>query len=132
MTELYLVFQTESAAQIALETIYSNMVEFVSSPDLLDVTQQRIFDKDELTPEEAVQFGVEKRRFPVFGINAATGEKNVDNGYTTSWGIPKKTISGFWVYPKPKDELMGGVTGYTVEPYDPIWFPQEEQGNGVQ
>jgi hypothetical protein len=122
MSKLYLVFQTEAAAQIALETIYSKMVESVDSPDLLDVTQQQVFDKDELTPSETVQYGVQKRRFPVFGVNAATGVKNVQEGYTTAWATAQTTTQGKFVFQKPDDNLMDGVTNYTVEPFDSSWF----------
>ena len=120
----YLVFLTKASAEIAAETIYANMVASIGSPDLLDVTQGQIYDKDELSPGEEVQYGADNRRFPVFGVNAATGIKEQEQGYTIAWSAPQQTLQGDWVIPKPKDELMGGVTGYTVEPYNPNWFPQ--------
>jgi len=125
MPELYLVFQTEAAAQIALETIYANMIGSVDSSELLDVTQQQIFDKESITPVEAVQYGAQRRRFPVFGVNAATGVKTTQEGYTTAWANIQVTKQGSFVFQKPADALMGGVTNYTVEPYDPNWFPQD-------
>lgn len=122
----YLVFTTEAAAQTALETIYANMVEAVDSPDLLDVATGQVVDKDSLTPEEAVQTDSTSRHFPIFGVNAATGVKVEAAGYTTAWAVAQETVQGSWVFPKPDDALMVGVTGYTVEPYDPHWFPQPQ------
>lgn len=123
MTE-YLVFQTETEAKTALEAIYSNMVEAVDSPDLLDVTTGQVVPKDELTPDEAVQVNSGNRHFPIFGKNAATGVKDTIAGHTTAWDVARQTLQGKWVFQKPDDALLDGVFGYTVEPYDPSWFPQ--------
>jgi hypothetical protein len=122
----YLVFNTETEAQAALEAIYANMVESVNSPDLLNVATGEVIPKDDLTPDEAVQIDAEDRRFPVFGVNAATGVKDAQQGYTTAWASAQETVQGKWVFAKPDDALMDGVTEYTVEPYDPAWFPTEE------
>ena len=119
----YLVFTTKTAAQTALETIYANMVEAINSPDLLDVTTGQVVPKDDLTPDEAVQAGADNRHFPIFGANAATGVKDIQQGFTTAWAEAQETIQGKWVFPKPEDALMDGVVDYTVEPYDPDWFP---------
>lgn len=119
----YLVFQTEAAAKTALEAIYSNMVEAVDSPDLLDVATGQVVPKDELTPDEAVQVNSGNRHFPVFGRNALTGVKDTINGRTTAWDVARQTLQGKWVCQKPDDALLDGVIGYTVEPYDPAWFP---------
>jgi len=119
----YLVFQTQQAAQSALEVIYANMVESVDSPDLLDVATGQVVPKDELTPDEAVQVNAGNRHFPVFGKNAATGVKNTTAGHTTAWAVAQQTLQGKWVFPKPDDALLDGVIGYTVEPFDPAWFP---------
>lgn len=120
----FLVFATENEAKAALEAIYSNMVEAVDSPDLLDVATGQVVLKDDLTPDEAVQVNSGNRHFPVFGANAATKAKNTESGYTTAWAIAQQTAGGAWVFQKPDDALMNGVFGYTVEPYDPAWFPQ--------
>jgi hypothetical protein len=120
----YLVFTTEAAAQTALETIYANMVAAISSTDLLDVATGQVVDKDSLTPEQAVQTDSTARHFPIFGVNAATGVKVETAGYTTAWAVAQETVDSKWVFPKPDEALMVGVTGYTVEPYDPDWFPQ--------
>lgn len=125
----YLVFQTASAAKTALETIYSNMVEGIDSPDLLDVATGQVIDKDDLTPDKAVQINSGNRHFPIFGKNAASGEKNQEQGYTTAWAEAQQTLQGKWVFAKPDDALMAGVVGYTIEPYDPAWF-QEAELNG--
>jgi hypothetical protein len=122
----YLVFTTEAAAQTALEAIYANMVESVNSPDLLNVATGEVVPKDDLTPDEAVQIDAEDRQFPVFGVNAATGVKDAQQGYTTAWAVSQETVQGKWVFAKPDDALLDGVTGYTIEPYDPAWFPTEE------
>ena len=122
----YLVFNTETEAQTALEAIYANMVESVNSPDLLNVATGEVIPKDDLTPDEAVQIDAEDRRFPVFGVNAATGVKDAQQGYTTAWASAQETVQGKWVFAKPDDALLDGVTGYTIEPYDPTWFPTEE------
>ena len=124
MTMDYLVFQSESEAITASETIYSNMVAAIPSPDLLDVTTDQVIPQDDLTEEERAQYAVENRRFPIFGANAATGIKDTESGYTTAWAAPMETLQGKWVFQKPDDSVMTGVTGYTVEPYDPAWFPQ--------
>jgi hypothetical protein len=121
----YLVFQTQQAAQAALEVIYANMVAAINSPDLLNVATGQVVDKDDLTPDEAVQVNADQRQFPVFGVNAATGVKDVAQGYTTAWAAAQQTVQGTWVFAKPADALMDGVVGYTVAPYDPAWFPVE-------
>ena len=121
----YLVFETQAAAATALEAIYSNMVEAIDSPDLLDVATGQVVPKDDLSPDEAVQVNSGDRHFPIFGVNAATGIKDAAQGYTTAWAVAQQTVQGEWVFPKPDDALMTGVIGYTVEPYDPAWFPQD-------
>lgn len=119
----YLVFDTEAAAQTALEAIYSNMVEAIESHDLLDVTTGQVVPKNDLSPDQAVQVNSGNRHFPIFGVNAATQVKDTEEGYTTAWAVAQETLQGKWVFQKPDDALMDGVTGYTVEPYDPAWFP---------
>ena len=120
----YLIFDTQAAADTALETIYANMIGEIDSPDLLDVATGQVVDKDSLTPEQAVQTDSSSRHFPIFGVNAATGVKSETAGYTTAWAVAQETVDSKWVFQKPADALMVGVTGYTVEPYDPDWFPQ--------
>lgn len=119
----FLVFDTEQAAQTALEVIYSNMVESIDSPDLLDVATGQVVPKDELTPDEVVQVDAGNRHFPVFGKNAASGMKDTTAGHTTAWDVARQTLQGKWVFQKPDDALLDGVFGYTVDPYDPSWFP---------
>lgn len=119
----YLVFQTQQSAQSALEAIYANMVEAINSPDLLNVNTGQVVDKEDLTSDEAVQVNSGQRYFPVFGVNAASGLKDEQQGYTTAWAEARETLQGEWVFPKPDDTLLNGVIGYTVEPYDPAWFP---------
>ncbi|MEY3105486.1 MAG: hypothetical protein RJA72_1518 [Pseudomonadota bacterium] len=118
----YLVFDTKVAALDALEAIYANMVESVNSQNLLNVATGQVVQKDELSPDEAVQIDAEKRHFPVFGANAANGAKNTKQGYTTAWADALETLQGKWVFQKPDDSLMDGVVGYSVEPYNPNWF----------
>lgn len=120
---LWLVFQTEQSAKDALEVIYANMVGSINSPSLENVTTGEVVDKDELTPDEAVEIDAEQRHFPIFGVNAATGAKDHEDGYTTAWAVAQQTIQGNWVFPKPSEELLSEVLGYTVEPFDPEWFP---------
>lgn len=122
----YLIFKTEADARTALETIYANMVKSINSPDLMDVETGEVVPKDDLTPDEAVRVDAEQRHFPIFGVNAATGVKNTQQGYTIAWAMAKETAQGDWVFQKPDDALLDGVTGSTVEPYDPAWFPVEE------
>jgi hypothetical protein len=122
----YLVFQTETAAQTALETIYANMVEAINSPDLLNVATGEVVPKDDLTPDEAVQVDSEQRHFPIFGVNAGTKAKDPAQGYTTAWAEARETLQGTWVFQNPDDALLNGVTGYTVEPYDPGWFEMQQ------
>lgn len=122
---LYLVFATEAGSKSALEAIYSNMVNAINSPDLLDVATGEVVPKDDLTPDEVVQINAEDRHFPIFGTNAATGVKNTEAGYTTAWAVAQQTAQGKWVFPKPDDDaLLSGVVGGTVEPYESDWFPQ--------
>lgn len=120
----YLVFESEQEAQTALEAIYSNMVEEIDSPELLDVATGQVVPKDDLSPDQAVQVNAGNRHFPVFGKNAQTGAKDIQAGYTTAWAEAQQTAQGKWVFEKPKDDLMDGVVGYTVEPYNPAWFVQ--------
>ena len=121
----YLVFATEASAKTALETIYANMVAAINSPDLLDVSTGQVVPKDELTPSEAVEIDADQRNFPIFGVSAASGVKNAQQGYTTAWAMAQETVQGKWVFQKPDDALMTGVTDYVVEPYNPDWFPQD-------
>lgn len=121
----FLVFDTEAAAVAALEAIYSNMVESIDSSDLLDIATGQVVPKDGLSPDEAVQVNAGDRHFPVFGVNAATRVKDIDSGYTTAWAVAQQTLQGKWVFPKPDNAMLDGVIGYTVEPYDPAWFPQD-------
>lgn len=120
----YLVFDTQAAADTALETIYANMVEAINSPDLMNVDTQEVVVKDDLTPAEMVESGSDNRHYPIFGVNADTGVKNSADGYTTAWAVAQETTQGAWVFSKPDDALMVDVVGYTVEPYNPDWFPQ--------
>jgi len=122
----YLVFTTEVSAKAALEVIYANMVAAINSPDLLDVATGQVVPKDDLTPDEAVQVGADDRHFPIFGVNAATGIKDTAQGFTTAWATAQETILETWVFQKPDDALMDGVSDYTVEPYDPAWFQTTE------
>jgi len=122
---MYLVFDTLEAAESALETIYKNMIFGVSSPDLMNVDSGQVVDKDTLTPEQAIEVNAHDRNYPVFGVNAATQVKNVQDGYTTAWAVARETVDGKWVFPKPTSNLLDGVTGFTVVPYDPAWFPPE-------
>lgn len=119
----YLVFATEQAAQTAADLIYANMVAAIPSPDLLDVTTGQEVPQAELDDTERADYDTTNRRFPVFGTNAATGVKNAEQGYTTAWAQPQQTLQNKWVFPKPDNALMVGVTGYVVEPYDLDWFP---------
>jgi hypothetical protein len=118
----FLVFDTESAANAALETIYANMVDSINSPDLLNIATGEVVDKEKLTPDAAVQVDAEKRNFPVFGVNAETRVKDLLQGYTTAWAVAQETLQGKWVFPPPKLTLLDGVTGYTLESYNPAWF----------
>lgn len=120
----YLVFVTQQDAAVAAETIYANMIKGVDSPDLLNVDTGQVVDKDVLTNQEVVQVNSEDRYYPVFGKNAASGVKEEKSGYTTAWANVQETLQGKWVFPKPADVWMNGVINYTVEPYDPNWFPQ--------
>jgi len=120
----YLVFNTQSAADTALETIYANMVSAINSPDLLNIETQQTVPKDDLSPGDMVEINSSSRNYPIFGVNAATGVKDQKTGYTTEWAAAQQTIENEWVFQKPDDALMGGVSGYTVKPYDPDWFQQ--------
>lgn len=122
MDNLYLVFQDQISANNGLETMYANMVGRLESEYLLDVTNGQIYDKDSLTDEQKAQFGMDNRRFPVFGENAASGIKDTTTGYTVAWAVAQQTKQGQWVCPKPDDALLANVTGYVVEPYNPAWF----------
>ena len=120
----YLVFQTQAEASTAADAIYSNMVEAIDSPDLLNVDTGEVVPKEDLTPDEAVQVSAGDRHFPIFGVNAASQQKDDKDGYTTAWAIARQTAQGQWVFQKPDDALMAGVVDYTVEPYNPAWFPE--------
>lgn len=118
------MFETQAEAETGLQTIYANMVAAIPSPDLLDVTTAQVIPQDDLTEEERAQYQSDNRRFPIFGVNAGSQVKNTRDGYTTAWAVVQETMDGKWVFPKPDTSLIIGVTGYTVEPYDPAWFAQ--------
>lgn len=120
----YLVFSTQAEADTAAEAIYSNMVDAIDSPDLLNVDTGEVVPKDDLSPDEAVQVSAGDRHYPVFGINAASRQKDDKQGYTTAWAVARETLQGQFVFAKPDDALLNGVTGYTVEPYNPAWFSE--------
>lgn len=120
----YLVFDTQAEAETGLQTIYANMVSDIPSPDLLDVTTDQVIPQDDLSEEERAQYQSDNRRFPIFGVNAGSLVKNTQDGWTTAWAVAQETLEGKWVFEKPKDELMNGVIGYTVEPYNSAWFPK--------
>lgn len=122
----YLVFDTQAEADTGLQTIYANMVAAIPSPDLLDVTTDQIIPQDDLTEDERAEYEADNRRFPIFGANAATGVKNAEQGYTTAWAAAQETLESKWVFPKPTDVLMVGVTGYVISAYNPDWFPKQE------
>jgi hypothetical protein len=123
---MYLVFDTLEAAKSALETIYKNMIFGVSSPDLMNVDSGQVVDKDDLSPQQAVEVNADDRNFPVFGVNAATQELDTQSGYTTAWAVPRqRATDAKAVFPKPADELLAGVTGFVEEEYSPDWFPSE-------
>jgi hypothetical protein len=123
---MYLVFDTLEAATIALNTIYKNMIFGVASPDLMNVDSGQVVDKTTLTPEQAIEVHADDRNYPVFGVNAATQVKNVQDGYTTAWAVPKQRVTDSKsVFPRPDDALMVGVTGFVEEQYDLDWFPPE-------
>ena len=110
-----------------MEVIYANMIAAIDSPNLVDVSDGSIIEKGDLTPEEATEIDAQDRRFPIFGRNAQTAEKNTSSGYTTAWAqLMQRTTDGKTVFPKPEDELMAGLSGYIVEEFSELWFPQPE------
>lgn len=123
MTNLYLVFLTLQQAMAAMETIYANMVAAIDSPDLVNVATDQVVDKTDITPEQAVQVDASDRNYPVFGVNAATTQKDATSGYTTAWATPQQRVTDAkYVAPKPSDALMTGVSYDSIEEYDPAWF----------
>lgn len=120
----YLVFLTQAEADTAAEAIYSNMVDAIDSPDLLNVDTGEVVPKDDLSPDEAAQVSAGDRHYPVFGVNAASLQKDDKQGYTTAWAVARETLQGQFVFAKPDDALLNGVAGYTVEPYNPAWFSE--------
>jgi hypothetical protein len=123
----YLVFKTEAAASVALETIYANMVGSINLPDLKNVVTGEVVDKDDLTTEAAAETNPAQRNFPIFGVNAASNAKNPDAGYTTAWATAQQRVTdNKWVFPEPAESLMANVVGYAVEPYDLDWFSANE------
>ena len=118
----YLVFLTESAAQTAAEDIYAKMVAVIE-PELLDVTTGQVIPRADLSEEELTEYAVTNRRFPIFGVNAASHLKNTESGFTTSWAVPQQRADGRWVLPSPSAAFLDGVSVESVEPFDPAWFP---------
>lgn len=121
---MYLIFDTLEAATIALNTIYKNMILGVPYQDLMNVNSRQVVDKTTLTPEQAIEVHADDRNYPVFGVNAATQELDTQNGYTTAWAVPRQRVTDSkYVFQKPDDALMVGVTGFAEEQYDLDWFP---------
>lgn len=119
----HLVFLTETAAQTAAEDIYAKMVSVIESPDLLDVTTGQVIPQANLSEEELTEYEVDNRRFPIFGVNAASLAKNTESGFTTAWATPRQRVDGHWVFPSPGPAFLDGVVFHSVEPFDPAWFP---------
>ena len=118
----YLVFLTESAALSAAEDIYAKMVAVIQ-PDLLDVTTGEVILQANLTENELTEYAVTNRRFPIFGVNAASQIKNTESGFTTAWAIPQQRSDGRWVFLSPGPAFLDGISVDSVEPFDPAWFP---------
>lgn len=127
MANLYLVFLTLQQAATAMETIYTNMVASIDSPDLINVATDQIVSKSDITPSQAVQVSSADRHYPVFGRNAATQARDIRSGHTIAWAIPQQRATDFkYVAPKPEDNLMVDVIYDAIEEYDPAWFPSME------
>jgi hypothetical protein len=124
---LYLVFDDLNSANEALKVIYKNMILGVPSPDLMNVDTGSVVQKDEVSPEQAVEVDEQDRHYPVFGKNAATQQLDTQSGYTTAWAVPQQRVTDSKsVFPKPSDALMIGVTGFVEEEYSPDWFASSE------
>lgn len=119
---VYLIFENLNSAQSAADKIYANMVLCINSENLLNVNTMQIVDKDSLSIQQAIERDSNDRFFPVFGVIASNGNKNSINGFTTSWAQPQETKQGKFVFKKPDDVLMAGVSDYVIAPFDPNWF----------
>lgn len=124
-----MIFNTEAAMVAARERIFANLVAAVETSDdtLTDVTTWTAHPKALLTVEDLQDFDATNRRFPIFGRNAATLQRVHDVGWTTAWDNgAQRATDGKWVLQHPGIQWLDGVTGFTVEPFDPAWFPPEE------
>lgn len=108
----YLVFKTLNEAEAALNLIDSKV-------------RQRI---ESTFPEAIDAVGIIPK-------NKQTGELDPAGSRTTSWAVVQETIDGQFVFPELTEDydllfqgidFLDGMVGYTLEEYDPLWFPQED------
>lgn len=67
--------------------------------------------------------------------NAATGQLTTNSTRTTTWATIQETIDGKFVFPLittavnpvvfAEVDFLEGMVGYSIEEYNPAWFPQE-------
>lgn len=66
---------------------------------------------------------------PIIGISPATGMPDPSAQQTIQWASPVQRLDGKWIFPKPDDSFMTGVTNYTSATFDPSWFPASSMGS---
>jgi hypothetical protein len=108
----YLVFNTLTEAQTALNLIDSKV-------------RQRI---ESTFPEAIDEVGIIPKK-------SSTGELDPTGNRTTTWATIRETVTGKFVFPELTEDydplfqgidFLDGMVGYTLEDYDPAWFPQED------
>lgn len=81
-----------------------------------------VFSSEAAAKSAVTQIDV-KIGVPRKGRNAAT--KQIDNAAvgTERWAIPVQRLDGKWCFPRCPE--ADPSRHFTVETYDPAWFPQE-------
>ena len=90
------------------------------------------------TSQEAVRaldYIKNANNFPLEGICASSKVKKPSSQKTVAFSYQRQRITdNKWVFPYPcdcldsekKNEFSSGFS-YSIEEYDPLWFPQEDQ-----
>jgi hypothetical protein len=81
---------------------------------------------DEPSAQYALDAIAASMNLPIWPTNAASGQVDYTATPTAVWAVPMERLDGQWVFPTPPAEHLAGLTGYTVEPYDPTWFDTED------
>lgn len=86
------------------------------------MTDWLVFTTEAAAKSGANQIDV-KLKVPIKGRNAGNGRVENAKVGTERWAIPVQRLDGKWCFPRCPD--ADPSRPFTVETYDPAWFPEE-------